>query len=83
MASLSLEERVAALEAEVARLKSQQGGGAAPAGAPERDKWWERIHGTFEDDEMFREAMRLGREWRTGKKQRPAARKAKAKRRKA
>ena len=26
----------------------------------------ERIHGTFEDDEAFREAMRLGRQWRKG-----------------
>jgi hypothetical protein len=83
MASPTLEERVAALEAEVARLKSQQGGAAAPGGLAERDKWWERIHGTFPDDEMFREAMRLGREWRTGKKQRPAGPKGKAKRRKA
>jgi hypothetical protein len=59
MANLSLEERVAALEAEVARLK-QERESAAEAQKP----WWEEIRGTFKNDPIYTEAMRLGREYR-------------------
>lgn len=31
----------------------------------QQDKpWWEEIRGTFRDDPVYDEAMRLGREWR-------------------
>jgi hypothetical protein len=59
MATLSLEERVAVLEAEVARLKQER---AAAVGA--NKPWWEEIRGTFKDDPHYAEAMRLGREYR-------------------
>lgn len=69
-----LERRLAAVEADLAKLKSQRPG--AQAVSP--DHWWQKIHGTFENDEAFQEAMRLGRKWRES--QRPKARRLKAKR---
>ena len=62
-----LEERVAALETEMERLKQERSAAPAPPIAPastEEMPWWERIFGTFKDDPMFEEAMRLGEEWR-------------------
>lgn len=50
-----LERRIAALEAEVARMKER-----TPDSAP----WWQRVAGTFANDPLFEEAMRLGREYR-------------------
>ena len=47
----ALEERIAKLEAEVAVLKHQE---AEPL------PWWGTVAGTFENDAMFDEAMRLG-----------------------
>lgn len=53
-----LEERVALLEAEVARLK-QKVDSDVPA-----KPWWEQIVGTFADNPAYDEAMQLGREYR-------------------
>lgn len=56
---MQLEERVAILEAEVARLKNQiehQTESTTP--------WWKKVSGTFKDNPAFEEAMRLGREYR-------------------
>ncbi len=62
MATTSLEERVAALEAEVARLKQQL--------EPQAKKpWWEERIAAFANDPMYDEAMRLGAEYR--RSQRP------------
>lgn len=53
-----LEERVAFLEAEVARLKNkiEIDLSAKP--------WWEKVVGTFADNPSYDEAMQLGREYR-------------------
>jgi len=59
MSTTSLERRVAALEAEVAHLRHQQA--IAPVS---RKPWWEAIRGTFKEDPVYDEAMRLGGEWR-------------------
>jgi hypothetical protein len=53
-----LEERLAYLEAEVAKLKSKAENDAAPI------PWWEKIAGTFADNPDYDEAMQLGREYR-------------------
>jgi hypothetical protein len=51
-------QRVAALEAEVTKLKSQMEAMQTP------QPWWEQIAGTFQNDPMYEEAMRLGRQYR-------------------
>lgn len=82
MAIASIEERVAALEVEVARLKQQIEALNKPSGP-----WWQEVCGTFEDDPMFEEAMKLGREYRESlrpkrrAKQSKRAQSAKAKKR--
>jgi hypothetical protein len=53
-----LEERVASLEAEVARLKNKVENSASSK------PWWEQIVGTFSNNAFYDEAMRLGREYR-------------------
>ena len=59
MATLSLEERVAALEIEVARLKQER-----RLGTESTRPWWEEIWETFKDDPEYEVAMRLGRAYR-------------------
>ncbi|MBI3799110.1 MAG: hypothetical protein HY268_19360 [Deltaproteobacteria bacterium] len=52
-----LAARVAALENEVARLRrslESERGGVKP--------WWEQIAGTFAQDHLYKEAMRLGQQ---------------------
>ncbi len=55
----TIEKRVAALEAEVERLKQER-----EKKAPSVTPWWEKIIGTFANDPLYDEAMRLGREYR-------------------
>ncbi len=54
----TLEERVSALEAQVAHLLVDKQ--AANTGVP----WWRQRYGAFQNDEMYDEAMRLGAEYR-------------------
>lgn len=71
MASSSLEQRVAALEVEVARLKNK---------LEERDTtvlWWEQIAGTFQNDPIYDHAMRLGQEYRQSLQPKPPPRRKK------
>jgi hypothetical protein len=53
-----LEQRLAALEAEVADLKRR------PAAIPRAEGWVEQITGSVKDAETFEEMNRLGREFR-------------------
>ena len=55
----TVEERLANLENEVARLKE-----ARKSDQASTLPWWERIRGTFKDDPDYDEAMQLGRKWR-------------------
>jgi hypothetical protein len=61
-----LEERVAHLETEVARLK-----GKVESDLSSRP-WWERIAGTFADNPAYDEAMQLGQEYRNSLRSSPA-----------
>jgi hypothetical protein len=66
MKSDKLKERLAALEAEVARLRTkleQQSNSCKP--------WTERIAGLFANDPAFEEAMRLGRRYRESLRPKP------------
>jgi hypothetical protein len=56
---VTLEQRVAALEEEVAQIKAERSDTESPS-VP----WWEQMFGVFADSEGFDEATRLGREWR-------------------
>lgn len=61
-----LEERLALLEAEVARLKHK-----LDSDEPAKP-WWERIVGSFADNPAYDEAMELGREYRDSLRPTPA-----------
>ena len=66
MAAPEIESRVAALEAEVARLKER-----VEKPTPRGD-WLDEIYGTFDNDPIYEEAMRLGREYRESLRPKPA-----------
>ena len=66
MAVPGIEHRVAALEAEMARVKEQ-----LEKAVPSQGDWLDEIYGAFAGDPHFEEAMRLGREYRESL--RPAA----------
>jgi hypothetical protein len=69
-----LEQRVAALEAEVARLREEH----AAEGNGSARPWWDKVFGTLPNDEMTLEAEQLGREWRKSFK--PVSKKVRRKR---
>lgn len=60
MAAPSLEKRVAALEAEMQQIRQQKKASPAADSRP----WWEQIAGIYQNDPVFDEVERLGREWR-------------------
>lgn len=59
MSAPQLEERIARLETEVARLKN-----LLPTTAATSSPWWEKITGTFANSLAFEEAMQLGKRYR-------------------
>ena len=54
----TVEERLTALEHEIAELKRRLGAPAAPA------NWRQQVQGSFKDEPAFDEVLRLGREIR-------------------
>jgi hypothetical protein len=61
--TISLEERLAKLENEVAALKRQM------TRIGRKRNWVKRITGTFKDVPEFQEVLRLGREFRQSQKE--------------
>lgn len=59
MTNTELESRISILETEMALIKSK-----IEKKEETKTPWWEEIAGTFADDQIYDEAMRLGREYR-------------------
>jgi len=55
---LDLEQRLFDLEAEMSSLKRKM------AQLENAEPWWQQITGTFEDDPIYDEAMKRGRQYR-------------------
>lgn len=71
--SAQIEERLVALETEVALLKSRLGEDAKPAIELTDDlPWWEKIAGRFENDPDYDRAMELGRAYRESLRPKPS-----------
>jgi hypothetical protein len=66
MASTNLEQRVRALEDEMAQLKNR-----LPPTSNQDQPWWEKVWGAFRGDPAFLEAMELGRQWRESGRPKP------------
>jgi hypothetical protein len=64
MNTKELENRLSILEAEFALLKSK-----VEKKEETKKPWWEEIAGTFADDPIYDEAMRLGREYRLSQRE--------------
>lgn len=65
MTNTELEKRIEILEAEVATLK----GRFEEKNGKREIPWYEKIAGTFADDPIYDEAMRLGREYRESQRE--------------
>lgn len=59
MPAQTIEARLHALEREVTQIKQLLQGKSGSG-----DPWWERIAGAFEDDPVYQQAMKLGRQYR-------------------
>ncbi len=66
MATGHIEERVAALEAEIVRLKKR-----LERGPITHRPWWKGIAGGFANDPIFVEAMKLGQQYRRSLRPKP------------
>ncbi len=64
MTNTELENRISVLEAEMAMVKS-----TIEKKQETKEPWWEQIAGTFADDAIYDEAMRLGREYRIAQRE--------------
>lgn len=65
MTNNEIEKRLAVLESEVASFKSK----VERNGDKNEIRWYEKIAGTFADDPIYDEAMRLGREYRESQRE--------------
>jgi hypothetical protein len=68
----SLEERVAELEAQMAQVTA-----ALTHEQRTEQSWLERVYGSFANDPIYDEAMRLGREYRESLRPKPRNKPAK------
>ena len=59
MSAHTIEARLSALEREMTQIKQSLQGKSGPS-----EPWWERIAGAFEDDPVYEQAMKLGRQYR-------------------
>ncbi len=76
MSIAEMEKRLTAVEQKLDALQTHATG--STAGHPIQSL--QRIHATFENDDAFQEAMRLGRQWRQSESKPPRSGKPKAKR---
>jgi hypothetical protein len=77
MSLTDIEQRLSAVEKELAKLKAAQR--PVPLHKAHPVETLDAIHGIFEDNEAFREAMRLGRKWRAAQDQKSRNGKRRAK----
>jgi hypothetical protein len=68
MGPAQIEKRIAALEEELSRLRDRV------EGKDTAKPWWERIAGTFQEDPVYQEAMKLGQQYRRSLKPRSVKR---------
>jgi hypothetical protein len=61
MTNIEIEKRIESLENEVVLLKADK--------SEKKKLLWEEIAGTFADDPVYDEAMRLGREYRLSQRE--------------
>jgi hypothetical protein len=66
-----LEQRLSAVESELALLKNQLKKTTVP--------WWREWMGAFQDDPYFEQAMKYGQQWRRGQKLAPRKKRRKLK----
>jgi hypothetical protein len=66
MATGTLEERLAVVDAELVQLKQRLDQNILPMTNP----WLDQIFGVFKNDPLFEEAVRCGREWREAQQMR-------------
>ncbi len=64
MSNTEVEKRIAVLEKEVALLKQK-----IEKEEKLKEPWWKQIAGTFANDPIYDEAMRLGREYRLSQRE--------------
>jgi hypothetical protein len=64
-----MEQRMKALEGEIAEIRARLN----DTGTPGVD-WLDKIWGSFKDDPVYEEAMRLGREYREAQRPKPRRR---------
>jgi hypothetical protein len=68
MSTIEIEKRLIAVERRLTHLAKAVNASSASQGV---NGWIDQIHGTFQNDAAYRQAARLGRQWR--KSQRPAS----------
>ena len=68
MSTTEIERRLIAVERQLTHLAEKVN--AAPA-SQDMNGWIDQIHDTFQNDASYRQAARLGRQWRKSQSARP------------